>query len=153
MKRVLITGMSGTGKSTVIQELSVRGYRAVDLDQPGWSVHADDGDWIWNEDRVWRLFSEAGDGMLFLSGCAENQVKFHEQFEHIVLLSAPEQVIIERLATRTNNPYGKDPAELAEVLGYLETIEPRLRRVADYEIDTSVALEEVVEKVLELTNN
>jgi dephospho-CoA kinase len=153
MKRVLITGMSGTGKSTVIQELSARGYRAVDLDQPGWSVHADDGDWIWNEDRVWRLFSEAGDGMLFLSGCAENQVKFHEQFEHIVLLSAPQQVIIDRLATRTNNPYGKDPAELAEVLGYLETIEPRLRRVADYEIDTSVALEEVVEKVLELTNN
>jgi dephospho-CoA kinase len=30
MKRVLITGMSGTGKSSVIQELSARGYQAHD---------------------------------------------------------------------------------------------------------------------------
>jgi hypothetical protein len=32
MKRVLLTGMSGTGKSTVINELTARGYKAVDTD-------------------------------------------------------------------------------------------------------------------------
>ena len=32
MKRVLLTGMSGTGKSTVINELAARGYKAVDID-------------------------------------------------------------------------------------------------------------------------
>jgi hypothetical protein len=32
MKRILLTGMSGTGKSTVTSELAVRGYKAVDLD-------------------------------------------------------------------------------------------------------------------------
>jgi dephospho-CoA kinase len=30
MKRVLITGMSGTGKSAVVEELAARGYRALD---------------------------------------------------------------------------------------------------------------------------
>ena len=46
MKRVLITGMSGTGKSVVIQELIGRGYRAYDLDTPEWSewIDADPSD-------------------------------------------------------------------------------------------------------------
>ena len=37
MKRVLLTGMSGTGKSTVINELAARGYKAVDTDDHGLS--------------------------------------------------------------------------------------------------------------------
>jgi dephospho-CoA kinase len=32
MNRVLVTGMSGAGKSTVIQELQRRGYKAIDTD-------------------------------------------------------------------------------------------------------------------------
>ncbi len=32
MKRVLVTGMSGSGKSTVINLLAARGYKAVDAD-------------------------------------------------------------------------------------------------------------------------
>jgi adenylate kinase family enzyme len=41
MKRVLITGMSGSGKSSVIQELVARGYQAYDLDAPEWSKWID----------------------------------------------------------------------------------------------------------------
>jgi predicted ATPase len=37
MKRVLLTGMSGTGKLTLIQELSKHGYKAVDVDTDEWS--------------------------------------------------------------------------------------------------------------------
>jgi len=37
MKRVLLTGMSGVGKSTVIGELAARGYWAVDTDDDGLS--------------------------------------------------------------------------------------------------------------------
>jgi len=67
-----------------------------------------------------------------------------------VLLTAPVPAITERLTSRTNNPYGKDPAELAEVLGLKETVEPALRRAADLEIDTSIPLDQVVEKILRL---
>jgi len=36
VKRVLVTGMSGTGKSSVVRELAARGFKAVDTDD-GWS--------------------------------------------------------------------------------------------------------------------
>ena len=32
MKRVLITGMSGAGKTSLLDELAARGYQAVDTD-------------------------------------------------------------------------------------------------------------------------
>jgi shikimate kinase len=146
--------MSGTGKSTVIAVLAAHGFTAVDLDAPGWSEYGPNGDWVWCEDRIQDLLSvedsvEDGD-ILFVSGCAENQVGFHPQFDHIILLSAPADVLVERLTTRTNNPYGKHPDELADVLGYLETVEPRLRRVAGHEVDASAPLDEVVTTVLRL---
>lgn len=150
MKRILLTGMSGTGKSTVIGELAARGYRSIDMDEPGWSEHAPDGDWIWREDRVREALAHEDGEVLFISGCATNQVRFYPQFDAIVLFSAPAEVLIERLATRTNNPYGKRPDELAEVLGYLQTVEPRLRRSATHEIDTRAPLDEVVAAVLRL---
>jgi AAA domain len=148
--KVLLTGMSGTGKSTVIRELAARGYKAVDADYDGWSETGPDGDWVWREDRIQSLLSsEAGD-VLFLSGCATNQGKFYPQFDHIVLLSAPAAVVVDRLAIRTNNPYGKDPGELALVLHHLQTVEPLLRRSAGHEIDTSAPLDEVVATLLRL---
>ena len=150
MKRILLTGMSGAGKSTVIGALRARGYRAVDMDEPGWSEYTPDGDWVWREDRVHDLLSQGDSEALFVSGCASNQGKFYRQFDEIVLLSAPAEVLIERLATRTNNPYGKHPDELAATLYNLETIEPLLRRSAGHEIDTRAPLDQVVATVLRL---
>jgi shikimate kinase len=148
--KVLLTGMSGTGKSTVIRALAARGYRGVDADYDGLSETGSDGDWVWREDRIQSLLSTEAGEVLFLSGCATNQGKFYPQFDHIVLLSAPAAVIVDRLATRTNNPYGKDPEDLAQVLHHLKTVEPLLRRSAGHEVDTSAPLDEVVATVLRL---
>lgn len=152
--------MSGTGKSTVIRELAVLGYKAVDADYEDlseWVNVAGDSElagsiaeqeWMWREDRMQRLLSAEGEGVLFVSGCARNQVKFYPQFEHIVLLSAPAEVIIERLTTRTNNPYGRHPDELAQVLRHQQTVEPLLRQAASLELDTSAPLDQVVKTIL-----
>jgi shikimate kinase len=120
------------------------------MDEPGWSEYTADGDWVWREDRVQEFLARAEGDALFVGGCATNQVRFYPQLDAIVLLSAPASVLIERLATRTNNPYGKRPDELAEVLGYLETVEPLLRRGATHEIDTSTPFEDVLAAVLRI---
>jgi len=151
VKRILLTGMSGTGKSSVIRELVARGYKAVDTDD-GWSEPQPDGRQLWREDAIQALLTTEDADILFVAGCEENQAKFHMQFDHIVLLSAPLETLVERLATRTNNSYGKVSDELRRFLDDVETVEPLLRRVASHEVRTTVPLNEVVTTVLRLVD-
>jgi dephospho-CoA kinase len=151
--------MSGSGKSSVIQELAIRGYKAIDTDwHPRWehvSGEARPGilesDWMWREDAIQDLLDTEDAGIVFVSACVPNQGKFYDQLDHIVLLTAPEAVTVERLAHRTNNPYGKLPEEVADVLHYRQTVEPMLRRNATHVIDTSIPLVEVVLEILAIT--
>jgi dephospho-CoA kinase len=151
VKRVLLTGMSGTGKSSVVRALAARGYKAVDTDD-GWSEPLPDGRQRWREDAIARLLDTEDADVLFLAGCEENQAQFHPRFDHIVLLSAPIETLLERLETRTENPYGKSPEELRRILDDLEHVEPLLRRTADHEVRTTAPLDEVVANVLRLVD-
>jgi shikimate kinase len=151
VKRVLITGMSGAGKSSLLDELAARGHRAVDTDY-GDYFHTVDGESLWREDRISALLDSAPDelpGALFVQGTTRNQVLFYPRFDHIVLLSAPPEVLAERLATRTGNPYGTDPDELAETLTYQQTVEPLLRASATLEVVTSFPVARVADIVLD----
>jgi len=142
MKRVLITGMSATGKSTAVNAMAARGFRAVDTDTDEWSewVRTSSGeqDWIWREDRISALLDEDDARSLFVSGCKTNQGKFRHRFDHIVLLTAPTPVILDRLATRTTNRYGRSATERDRILDEIASVEPLLRASADLEIDTGV---------------
>ena len=147
-RRVLVCGMSGTGKSTVADELVTRGHRAVDVDR-GYVVPTHEGRQLWDEPRIEALLDEP-DELLFVLGLEENGVRFLSRFHAVVLLSAPADVLTERLATRTTNPFGKDPAELARILDDLREVEPRLRRIATHEVDTTAPLAVVVDELLRI---
>ena len=149
MKRVLLTGMSGTGKSSVIAELAALGYKAVDADD-GWCEPLPDGRQRWREDAIAALLDTEDADVVFVAGCEENQVRFHARFDLIILLSAPVQVMAERLAARTGNPYGKAPGDMDRILADVAAVEPLLRKAADHEIRTTLPLADVVARVLHL---
>jgi dephospho-CoA kinase len=139
--------MSGTGKSSVIRELVARGYKAVDTDD-GWCEPLPDCRQQWREDAIAALLATEDADVLFVAGCEENQGRFRSDFDHIILLSAPSHVLLDRLAARTSNSFGKAPGELSRILADLATTEPMLRRVAGHEIGTTMPLTEVVDAVL-----
>ena len=149
MKRVLLTGMSGTGKSSVIRALRACGFRAVDTDD-GWCEPLPDGRQRWREDAIGRLLDTEDGDVLFVAGCEENQVRFHPRFDLIILLSAPAGVLAERLASRTGNSFGKAPGEPERILDDLRAVEPLLRTVATHEIRTTRPLADVVAEILRL---
>src|SRR6478609_8627326 len=126
MTAILVTGMSGTGKSTALEALAERGYRVVDTDTDAWSewVALPDGshDWVWREDAIGRLLANHRGSALFVAGCKSNQWRFYPQFDQVVLLSAPAEVLLSRIAARTTNPYGKTPAERDRILAHLAEV-------------------------------
>jgi dephospho-CoA kinase len=149
VKRVLLTGMSGTGKSAVVHALVARGYKAIDTDD-GWCQLLPGGGQLWCEDAIQALLAADDADILFVAGCEENQVRFHPQFDAIILLTAPVETLVDRLATRTNNPFGKAPGDLRRVLDDLQAVEPLLRKVADHEVQTTAPLADVVTTILRL---
>ncbi|YCK42513.1 AAA family ATPase [Actinomadura sp. ATCC 39365] len=154
MAKILVTGMSGTGKSTALEMLAARGHRAVDTDSDQWShwVTLSDGstDWVWREPAISDLLTNHGEGALFVAGCKSNQGRFYPHFDHVVLLSAPAEVMLARIATRTNNPFGKRPEEREAVLRALADVEPLLRATSTLEIDASAPIDKVVQQLEEL---
>jgi dephospho-CoA kinase len=146
---VLVTGMSGTGKSTALAELARQGFRVVDTDSPAWSEWLpDEAEWLWREDRIEELLASEEDDILYVSGCMSNQGKFYDRFDAVVLLSAPLEVILERVASRTTNDYGKGPGELDLIRLHLETVEPLLRATCTHELDASRPLDDVVDALV-----
>jgi dephospho-CoA kinase len=143
--------MSGTGKSSVVRALVASGYKAVDTDD-GWCEPLPDGRQQWREDAIAALLASEDTDVLFLAGCEENQVRFHPEFDRIILLSAPPDVLLDRLAARTSNSFGKAPGELGRILDDLAAIEPLLRRAADHEVCTTMPLRDVVAAVLRLVD-
>lgn len=144
MSRILITGMSGTGKSTLLDELARRGHHTVDTDYDGW----EQADGTWDETRMSLLLESYPD--VVVSGTVENQGRFYDRFEHVILLSAPVDVLIERVATRTNNPYGKSPDDQNDIRAYLTEVEPMLRRGATVELDGRRPIVELANTVEQL---
>ena len=147
MTVVLVTGMSGTGKSTALVELARRGHRVVDTDYGSWTHDEPGTERLWREDRMEALLAEDRDGALFISGSVANQGRFYPRFDAVVLLSAPVDVILGRVAAREMNDFGKTDEQRAAIVEDLATVEPLLRAGATAEIDTRAPIAEVVDEL------
>jgi dephospho-CoA kinase len=161
MVRVLVTGMSGTGKSSALAELARRGYVVVDTDEPGWREYrayatpVDElhrGEFHWVEERMTALLGADDGDFLFVGGGARNQSQFHDRFDAVVLLTAPLEVLLDRVARRTTNSYGRTALERAEILADLAEIEPRLREACTHELDASRPLDEIVADLIAIAS-
>jgi broad-specificity NMP kinase len=149
---ILVTGMSGAGKSTALAELARRGHRVVDTDEAVWTedvplAHELGTDRLWRADKMNALLAEHVLGTLFISGCVANQSMFYPRFDAVVLLSAPIDLLLARVTTRTTNSYGKAWPEREQIMGNMAAAEPLLRADATAEIDTRLPPEEVADEL------
>ena len=149
MRRILVTGMSGTGKSSALAQLARRGFRIVDTDEPGWTVEDAEGGRWWDEQRIAQLLAEDGP-TLYVAGTVSNQGRFYDRFDAVVLLSAPSEVLLQRIGTRSTNDYGKSSGERELILGHFREVEPLLRATCTHEIDATLPLADVAERLVEI---
>jgi thymidylate kinase len=86
-------------------------------------------------------------GFLFVSGTVSNQARFYPRFDAVVLLTAPPEVLLARVAARDTNDYGKADSERAEIIRYTATVEPLLRAGATAVIDTCAPVDAVADEL------
>lgn len=167
--RYLITGVAGTGKSTLAKELRRRGYAAYDTEE-GFSYYADKQtgqrverpheptqEWYDGHERVFdekvlmNLIKKHADETLFICSITANQAKFYPQFDKLFLLTAPDDIITHRLGTRTNNYFGRHPLDLQRVIGRHQQFDDELKALGAVTIDSTHHIEEVADEILKHT--
>ena len=108
---------------------------------------------MWRESLLDELLARTRERTLYVSGTVSNQGRFYERLDAVVLLSAPRDVLLDRIAARTTNPYGKRADERAAIVRQLVEIDPLLRVTCTHEIDATQPIATVVEQVLAIGDN
>lgn len=167
---VWLTGSAGVGKSTVCEALREQGVAAVDADWDGYNhwfdrrtgeVIVDPPDPVpegWLDRYGWQievamvesLALDAEDRVVVLCGTVENEVDVWGLFDLVICLVVDDQTLIDRLAARTTNSFGKHAEELAAVLKWNQSAEATYRESGAEIIDADAPLESVVDAILAL---
>jgi uridine kinase len=138
MPLIYITGVSGTGKSTILNELRSRGYTAFGVDEDGYGkwTHRKTGLAVqpgrdfdvhdWYRDHHYSLDvskvielqqrTKRQDGLVFLCGSAPDENKTWQLFDVSIGLVIDSDTLKQRIVERTTNEFGKDPTELEHIL-------------------------------------
>ena len=168
--KILLTGVAGTGKTTLTKELMKRGVFAIDL-------HGMPGLFYWR-DKVTKVKSEYMPGRsrewfnsverlcdidklkeilnkqenVIVAGTAGgNQTEYFPLFDKIILLQCRPETIIHRMNTRTNKSgFGKAKSEQEDALEWQKEFEPFVLSHGGIPVDTEGDIDAVVEKIIRL---
>lgn len=171
MPLIYITGISGSGKSTVCEELKRRGYTAYDTDHDGiaFFYHNDTGEPIiepvapenrtpeWRLKHTWKakredvekLAEEAKAKLVFLCGVTNNDAdELWDLFDHVFALTLDEEALKHRIINRSGGGFGKNPHEFSEVLRWQQTANEDYLKLGANLIDATRPVKEVVDEIL-----
>lgn len=156
VRNYLIEGVSGTGKTSVCDELNRRGYHAIhgdrELSYQGDPATGEPTDTathqhhIWNVDRVRSLVADSTEPVTFFCGGSRNFSKFIELFDGVFVLEVDRDTLARRLASRPDDEWGSKPAERDFVLRLHETKEdiPPQATVVDATAPVSLVVDEIL---------
>ncbi len=168
MKKIYITGVSGTGKTTIAKELEKRGFYTISIDEVpnlcSW-VHQATGekhrgknteltfefvdmhDWICDTEYLNKLLDKDVD-TAFVLGMAGNQDNFLHIFDKILLLQCSPETFCKRIEQRTDNDFGKDKKIQQQILDRYEAYAEKMLARGAVAIDTEKPINEVVDEVI-----
>jgi hypothetical protein len=168
---VLVTGVSGSGKSAIARRLTAMGRDAISMDADeqltGWHDTATGlrtprpdvpdaawlagHEWRWNPDRLDAIIADARtrNDALFLCGLAANGLDLADRFDACLLLEIDRTTMTQRLRDPSRgNVYGRTAASHDHALAAYDTFVASWRRYGAVTIDATEPLDTVAGEVL-----
>lgn len=150
MVKVLLTGMSGVGKSTILDYLKLDGHQTIDLDYDEW-INYDDvmNDYVLDTKRMITYMEQNNHRNVFLAVTTSNQKEIYSYLDYVIVLTAPVKIMKDRIQTRDNS-FGKSEAEWNKIKSDKELFEPLIIQSSDFTISTDKAISEVLSELYHL---
>ncbi len=173
MPLIYLTGLSGTGKSTILRELAKLGYTVHGVDEESYAdwVHRSTGiiekypsdadtesdihswysshRWVLSPARILALREEADsrESPIILAGVAEGEQEIWDAFHLVFALCADDATLSTRIAARTGNAFGKTTDELNAILGWNDGYRDRYLSYGAVVVEATRPLNRVVETI------
>lgn len=166
-RTILVTGVAGSGKTTLRREFYDRGYETLDIDdgfahwvdrqtgEPAKIITEDPPmilrhDWNLRVDELSAAIAKTTIRPIFVFGSAHDLYKHSGLFDRIILLSYPSWNALEqRIINRDTSDYGRAPGELEKIIEYWPVYEERFKNIGAKVIDCTLPIEEIINKISE----
>jgi dephospho-CoA kinase len=164
--KIYITGISGTGKTTITKELNKKGIKAYDLDEVpnlcNW-FNRKTGKIVDCEVKLDRPFIEShkwvcdiellkqltnNDELVVILGNADNREEVSLLFDKIILLQCSPEVFLQRIKQRDNNDFGQDKSAQEYLLDTYEEFQNYFIKEGAIPINAEEELSKVSDNII-----
>ena len=157
VRNYLVEGLSGTGKSSVYEELVRRGHHAISTDRawthhvdpdtglPGGPIHHDN--WMWDRQRAVSELERSEPDVLFVCGSSRNRDDFLPYFAKVFYLRIDDDTMRRRLEPRTADDWEVGPGAVELMLELNQHDEGPPGAI---DVDATQPLDQVVDELLRL---
>lgn len=169
-KSVLITAVSGTGKSTICKALHAMGYDAVDIESidglyelvnekngeviPGNLEQIREGvDWNCSKARLEKLVASQSSELAFYCGGMSNTFEVWDVFDLVIMLTISDETTIKRLSARQSGEFGSTKVNRDWVLSWKHSFEKRLLDAGAVPVSAEGAPREVAKLILSVVDS
>lgn len=156
IRNYLIEGVSGTGKTSVCDELRRRGYHAIHGDRElAYRGDLETGEptdgfahehHIWHVDKVKALVANQDEAVTFFCGGSRNFAKFIDLFDGVFVLEVDLDTLNRRLDERPESEWGGKPTE-RELIARLHQTKEDIPKIG-ISIDATAPIAHVVDEIL-----
>lgn len=163
-KSILITAVSGTGKSTVCKALRSKGYDSIDIESidglyelvsetgeviPGNMEQISEGiDWNCNKSKLQKLVKSQISELTFYCGGMSNTDDIWELFDSVIVLTVSDETTVKRLSTRQTGEFGNTKVNRDWALSWKHDLEARWMKKGCILINAEVNPEEIAEAIV-----
>ena len=169
MKKFFITGISGTGKTTIAKKLEDKGFKTIDIDYfsnlCSWvnketgeraelsntespdNEFIDKNDYKCDTNKLVKMMEGSDEIVLVFGSVGDNSDLLH-LFDKVILLQCKPETLVGRLKNRHTNDFGKKKEVQERILDWKVVFDDLMIKAGAIPIDTEESPEHVVENII-----